>query len=193
VSRAKEARVAAEHAHESGLAGRYALAIFELAQQERMVETVGLDFATLKQLMAESPELTRLIRAPVFSREEQAAGMNGVLHRVEAAPLTRRFILLLASKRRLFALPDIIRAYSSFVAKQKGEMSAQVTSARPLSDDETAELRSVLRSKLSKDVKLETRVDPSVLGGLIVKVGSRMIDSSLRTKLNGMRMAMRGA
>jgi F-type H+-transporting ATPase subunit delta len=175
------------------LAGRYALAIFELAQEERAVETVAADFATLKQLMAESAELTRLIRAPVFSREEQAAGMNGVLHRMEAAPLTRRFILLLASKRRLFALADIIRAYSSLVAKHKGEMSAQVTSARPLSDDETAELKSILRLKLSKDVKLEARVDPSLLGGLIVKVGSRMIDSSLRTKLNGLRMAMRGA
>ena len=185
--------MAAEHAHEAGLAGRYALAVFELAQEERAVETVAADFATLKQLMAESPELTRLIRAPVFSREEQAAGMNGVLHRMEAAPLTRRFILLLASKRRLFALADIIRAYNGLVAKQKGEVSAQVTSARRLSDDETAELKSILRSKLSKDVNLETRVDPSLLGGLIVKVGSRMIDSSLRTKLNGLRMAMRGA
>jgi F-type H+-transporting ATPase subunit delta len=188
-----EARVAAEHAHEAGLAGRYALAIFDLAQEERAVESVAADFTTLKQLMAESPELTRLVRAAVFSREEQAAGMNGVLHRMEAAPLTRRFILLLASKRRLFALSDIIRAYDSLVAKQKGEMSAQVTSARPLSDAETAELKSILRSKLSKDVNLETRVDPSLLGGLIVKVGSRMIDSSLRTKLNGLRMAMRGA
>jgi F-type H+-transporting ATPase subunit delta len=188
-----EARVAAEHAHEAGLAGRYALAIFDLAQEERAVESVAADFTTLKQLMAESPELTRLVRAAVFSREEQAAGMNGVLHRMEAAPLTRRFILLLASKRRLFALSDIIRAYDSLVAKQKGEMSAQVTSARPLSDAETAELKSILRSKLAKDVNLETRVDPSLLGGLIVKVGSRMIDSSLRTKLNGLRMAMRGA
>jgi F-type H+-transporting ATPase subunit delta len=185
--------VAAEHAHEAGLAGRYALAVFELAQEERTVETVAGDFATLKALMTESPELTRLIRAPVFSREEQATGMNGVLHRMEAAPLTRRFILLLASKRRLFALADIIRAYASLVAKQKGEMSAQVTSARPLSNDETAELKSILRAKLSKDVNLETRVDPSLLGGLIVKVGSRMIDSSLRTKLNGIRTAMRGA
>ncbi|HEY1637001.1 MAG TPA: ATP synthase F1 subunit delta, partial [Rhizomicrobium sp.] len=142
--------MAAEHAHEAGLAGRYALAIFDLAQEERAVESVAADFTTLKQLMAESPELTRLVRAAVFSREEQAAGMNGVLHRMEAAPLTRRFILLLASKRRLFALSDIIRAYDSLVAKQKGEMSAQVTSARPLSDDETAELKSILRSKLSK-------------------------------------------
>ncbi len=185
--------MAAEHAHEAGLAGRYALAVFELAQEERAVEAVAGDFATLKQLMAENPELTRLIRAPVFSREEQAAGMNGVLHRMEAASLTRRFILLLASKRRLFALPDIIRAYGALVAKQKGEMSAQVTSARALSDDETAELKSILRSKLSKEVKLDSRVDPSLLGGLIVQVGSQMIDSSLRTKLNGFRAAMRGA
>jgi F-type H+-transporting ATPase subunit delta len=185
--------VAAEHAHEAGLAGRYALAVFELAQEERAVEAVARDFATLKQLMAESPDLTRLIRAPVFSREEQAAGMNGVLHRMEAAPLTRRFILLLASKRRLFALADIIRAYTALVAKQKGEISAQVTSARALSDDETAELKAILKSKLSRDVQLETRIDPALLGGLIVKVGSRMIDSSLRTKLNGIRTAMRGA
>jgi F-type H+-transporting ATPase subunit delta len=185
--------VAAEHAHEAGLAGRYALAVFELAQEERAVEAVAHDFATLKQLMAESPELTRLVRAAVYSREEQAAGMSGVLHRMEASPLTRRFILLLASKRRLFALRDIIRTYSALVAKQKGEVSAEVTSARPLSDDETAELKSILRSKLSKDINLETRVDASLLGGLIVKVGSRMIDSSLRTKLNGIRTAMRGA
>ncbi len=185
--------MAAEHTHETGLAGRYALAIFDLAQEERAVDAVADDFAALRQLMAESPELTRLIRAPVFSREEQAAGMNGVLHRMEAGALTRRFVLLLASKRRLFALPDIIRAYDSLVAKQKGEISAQVTSARPLSDNETAELKSILKSKLSREVQLEARVDPSLLGGLIVKVGSRMIDSSLRTKLNGMRMAMRGA
>lgn len=185
--------MAAEHAHESGLAGRYALAIFELAQEERAVEAVAADFATLKQLMTESPDLTRLVRAAVFSRDEQAAGMNGLLHRMEASPLTRRFILLLASKRRLFALGDIIRAYNSLVAKQKGEMSAQVTSARPLSDDETAELKSILKSKLSREIELETRVDPALLGGLIVKVGSRMIDSSLRTKLSSLRMAMRGA
>jgi F-type H+-transporting ATPase subunit delta len=154
---------------------------------------VARDFATLKQLMADSPELTRLIRAPVFSREEQAAGMNGVLHRMEAAPLTRRFILLLASKRRLFALADIIRAYDRMMARQRGEISAQVMSARPLSDEETTELKAILKSKLSREVLLEPRVDPSLLGGLIVKVGSRMIDSSLRTKLNGMRTAMRGA
>ena len=184
--------MAAEHARESGLAGRYALAIFELAQEERAVEVIAEDFATLKQLMSSSPELTRLIRAPVFSREEQAAGMNGILNRMEASALTRRFVLLLASKRRLFALADIIRAYAALVAKQKGEIAAQVTSAQQLSEDEVAELRAVLKERLARDVTLESRVDASLLGGLIVKVGSRMIDSSLRTKLNGFRMAMRG-
>lgn len=185
--------MAAEHAHEAGLAGRYALAVFELAQEERAVETVANDFAGLNQLIAESPDLMRLVRAPVFSREEQAAGMNGVLNRMEASALTRRFILLLASKRRLFALPDIIRAYRSLVAKQKGEMAAQVTSARPLSNEEMDELRATLKSRLSRDVQLESHIDPSLLGGLVVQVGSRMIDSSIRTKLNNMRMALRGA
>lgn len=185
--------MAARHAHDFGLAGRYALAIFELAQEEKAVDAVAQDFASLKQLIAESTDLARLIRAPVFSREEQATGMNGVLHRMEASPLTRRFVLLLASKRRLFVLPDIIRVYREMVSRQRGEMSAQVTSARPLSEGETAELKAVLKSKLSRDVQLETSIDPSLLGGLIVKVGSRMINSSLRTKLNGMRVAMRGA
>lgn len=185
--------MAAEHAHEAGLAGRYALAVFELAQEERAVETVANDFAGLNQLIAESADLMRLVRAPVFSREEQAAGMNGVLNRMEASALTRRFILLLASKRRLFALPDIIRAYRSLVAKQKGEMAAQVTSARPLSNEEMDELRATLKSRLSRDVQLESHIDPSLLGGLVVQVGSRMIDSSIRTKLNNMRMALRGA
>ena len=132
--------MATEFSHESGLAGRYALAVFELALEEKALDAVAKDFAALKQLMAESPDLTRLIRAPVFSREEQAAGMNGVLHRMEASALTRRFILLLASKRRLFALADIVRAYESLVAKQRGEMSAQVTSARPLSENEATEI-----------------------------------------------------
>jgi F-type H+-transporting ATPase subunit delta len=185
--------VAAEFSHETGLAGRYALAVFELAQEEKSVDAVAKDFVLLKQMMAGSPDLTRLVRAAVFSRDEQAAGMNAVLHRMEASALTRRFILLLASKRRLFALADIIRAYDGLVARLRGEMSAEVTSARPLSDEETAALKAVLKEKLSREIRLEAKTDPSLLGGLIVKVGSRMIDSSLRTKLEGMRMAMRGS
>ncbi len=176
----------------SGLAGRYANAVFELAQEQKSIEAVERDFATLKTLIAQSSDLARLVRAPVFSREEQKKGMDAILRRMEAAPLTVRFVLTLASKRRLFILTDIIRAFEAQVARMRGEMTAQVTSARPLSDAQTAELKSILKSRLSRDVRLDAKVDPSLLGGLIVKVGSRMIDSSLRTKLDGLRAAMRG-
>jgi F-type H+-transporting ATPase subunit delta len=184
--------VASDGHENQGLAGRYATAIFELAQEEKAVEAVERDFAGLKAMIAESPELARLVKAPVFSRDEQKKGMNAILHRMEAAALTRRFVLTLAAKRRLFALTDIIRAFAALVAKQRGEVTADVTSARPLSDAETLELKSVLRAKLGREAKLDTKVDPTLLGGLVVKVGSRMIDSSLRTKLNGIRAAMRG-
>ncbi|HWA30664.1 MAG TPA: F0F1 ATP synthase subunit delta [Rhizomicrobium sp.] len=182
----------AHEAHNSGLAARYATAVFELAQEEKSVEALEKDFTALKAMIAESPELARLVRAPVFTREEQAAGLNAVLHRMEAAALTRRFVLMLASKRRLFALVDIIRAFELQLAKLRGEVSAEVTSARPLNDAEVTSLKQILKSKLGRDARLEAKVDPALLGGLVVKVGSRMIDSSLRTKLNGIRAAMRG-
>jgi len=182
----------AQQAHNSGIATRYATAIFELAQEEKSVEALEKDFAALKDLIAENPELARLVRAPVFSREDQAKGLNAVMHRMEAAPLTRRFVLTLAGKRRLFALIDIIHLFDAHVAKLRGEVSAAVTSARPLNDAEVAELKQILKSKLGRDARLEAKVDPTLLGGLVVKVGSRMIDSSLRTKLSGIRAAMRG-
>lgn len=176
----------------SGLAGRYANAVFELAQEERAVETVERDFATLLGLIHKSPDLARLVKAPVYSRDQQKAGMDAVLRRMEAAPLTVKFVLLLAIKGRLFVLADVIRAFVLLAAKQRGEVSAEVASARPLSDAEVAELKAVLKSKLGRDARLDAKVDPSLLGGLVVKVGSRMIDSSLRTKLDGLRTAMRG-
>ncbi len=182
----------ADQDHATGLAGRYATAIFELAQEEKAVEAVEKDFAQLQTLIAESSDLSRLVRAPVFSRDEQAKGMKAVLEKMGASPLATRFVLLLASKRRLFALADIIRAFEGLVAQQRGEISAEVTSARALSDGEAAELRAILKAKLGRDPRIATRVDASLLGGLIVKVGSRMIDSSLRTKLDGIRLAMRG-
>lgn len=186
------ARVATEEPLISGIAGRYATAIFELAVEEKAVEALEKDFAALKAMIEQSPELARLVKAPVFGHDEQQKGMNAILHRMEAAPLTRRFVLLLASKRRLFALTDVIRDFESLVAKMRGEITAKVTSARPLSDSEVSELKSILKSKLGRDARLDAKVDPALLGGLVVKVGSRMIDSSLRTKLNGLRAAMRG-
>lgn len=176
----------------SGLAGRYATAVFELAQEERAVEAVERDFLALSALVQASADLARLVRAPVYSRDEQKKGMDAVLRRMEAVPLTVRFVLLLAAKGRLFGLSDVIRAFVLLAARQRGEVSAQVTSARPLSNSEVVELKAVLKSRLGRDARLDAKVDPSLLGGLVVKVGSRMINSSLRTKLNGLRTAMRG-
>ena len=182
----------ADASHNSGLAGRYATAIFELAQEERAVEAVERDFGALKDLIAGSADLARLVKAPVFTRDDQKKGIDAVLRAIEAAPLTVRFVLMLASKRRLFALTDIIAAFNTMVGKMRGEVDASVTSARPLGGAEVEELKRVLKAKLGRDARLEQKVDPTLLGGLVVKVGSRMIDSSLRTKLSGIRAAMRG-
>lgn len=182
----------ADGTHISGIAGRYATAIFELAQESGATDAVERDFASLKQAVADSADLASLVRAPIYSSEQQKKGLDAILRRMEANPLTVRFVLLLADKRRLFALTDIIRAFNALLSKQRGEVEAQVTSARPLSDAEVAELKKVLKSKLGRDARLEAKVDPKLLGGLVVKVGSRMIDSSLRTKLDGIRAAMRG-
>ena len=185
--------MATEEPLNAGLAGRYASAVFELAVETNAVDVLEKDFAALKAMIAHSADLARLVRAPVFSRDEQKKGMDAILNRMEAAPLTRRFVLTLASKRRLFALVDIIRAFEALVARRKGEVTAEVTSARPLTEAETAELKSVLKAKLGREARLQPHVDPGLLGGLVVRVGSRMIDSSLRTKLNSLRTAMRGA
>jgi F-type H+-transporting ATPase subunit delta len=184
--------VATEQAQETGLAGRYANAVFELAQEEKSVEAVERDFVTLRSLIEQNPDLARLVKAPVYSRDEQSRTMKAVLERMNAARLTRQFVRTIAAKRRLYALDDIIRSFDRLVAKLRGEVHTQVTSARTLSDAETIELKAILKSKLGRDPRLETKVDPNLLGGLIVKVGSRMIDSSLRTKLNSIRAAMRG-
>ena len=118
--------------------------------------------------------------------------MKAVLDKIGAAALTKKFILTMASKRRLFVLVDVILAFERLVARSRGEVQAQVTSTRVLSDTEIVELKAMLKSTLGREPRLETKVDPSLLGGLVVKVGSRLIDSSLRTKLNGIRAAMRG-
>ena len=187
-----EVKVATEKAHETGLAGRYANAVFELAQEQGLVDVVAADFAALKAAMAGSADFTRLIKSPLFSHEDQARALKPVLEKMGANALTIKFLLTLTGKRRLFALANVIAAYGRLVARLKGEVEAQVTSARALTAAQTAELKSVLKSKLGREPRLDAHVDPNLLGGLVVKVGSRMIDSSLRTKLAGIRAAMRG-
>ena len=184
--------MASDNSHISGLALRYATAAFELAAEERGIDRLAAEFATLKGLLSTSPDLNRLVRSPLFSREEQARGMVAVLARAGAGDLTRKLVLLLAQKRRLFALADIIRAFEQLLAKHRGEIAAEVTSARALSAAETAELRTILKDKLGREPMIASHVDPKLLGGLTLRVGSRMIDSSLRTKLNNLRAAMKG-
>jgi F-type H+-transporting ATPase subunit delta len=184
--------VAPEQQREVGLAGRYATAIFELAQETKSLPAVEQDFASLRTMMAQSADLTRLIKSPAFNAEDKGKAMNAVLEKMGASPLGTQFVLTLASKRRLFALADIIAAFGRLVANMRGEVAAEVTSARTLNDAEIAELKATLKARLGREPKLETKVDPTLLGGLVVKVGSRMIDSSLRTKLTGIRAAMRG-
>ena len=184
--------VGPEQQREVGLAGRYATAVFELAQETKALPDVERDFASLRTMMAESADLTRLVKSPAFGADEQGKAMKAVLEKMEASKLGTQFVLTLAAKRRLFALSDIIAAFFRLLANARGEVQAQVTSARALSDAEMADLKAALKAKLGREPRLETKVDPNLLGGLVVKVGSRMIDSSLRTKLTGIRSAMRG-
>jgi F-type H+-transporting ATPase subunit delta len=183
--------VASEKA-EGGLAGRYANALFELARDQKAIDAVSADLASLRRALETSADLARLMRSPVFSAADHAKALTAILDKMGANALTIKFVLLLAQKRRLFVLTQIIFAYEHLVAKSRGETEAEVTAARALSDGEITELKSALKSKLGKEPRLHTKVDPTLLGGLIVKVGSRMIDSSLRTKLDGLRAAMKG-
>jgi F-type H+-transporting ATPase subunit delta len=177
---------------ETGLAGRYANAVFELAQEQRAIDTLSADLASLRRAIESSPDLARVVRSPVFGSEAQGRAMKAILQKLGAGPLATNLVLLLAAKRRLFVLDDIVAAYERLVARSRGETEAQVVSARALSDDEIAELKSALKARLGKEPRLQAKVDPTLLGGLVVKVGSRMIDNSLRTKLTGLAMAMKG-
>ena len=177
----------------SGMAGRYATALFELADETNALDAVARDLGQLAEMMRASKDLVRVVRSPLVSREEQARAMAALLDRIGAHDLTRRFVGLLAQKRRLFALADMIRAYRALLAQKRGEMTAHVTSAHPLDSEQRAALSDILHVTFKRDVKLETTVDQNLLGGLIVKVGSRMIDSSLATKLDRLKLAMREA
>jgi F-type H+-transporting ATPase subunit delta len=184
--------VATEKAHETGLASRYATALFELAGEQKAVDAVSADLASFKRAMDANADLARLVKSPVFSREDQAKALTPVLEKMGVNKLTTQFLLLLAAKRRLFALEGMIAGYERLVARSRGETEAEVISARALGDAELAELKATLKAKLGQEPRLNAKVDPSLLGGLVVKVGSRMIDTSLRTKLSGIRAVMKG-
>ncbi len=185
--------MASEDVSVSGLAGRYATALFELASESNTLDTVAGDLSRLRGLIDGSADLARLVRSPVFSRDEQGRAIEAVLARLGVDTLTKNFVGLLAKKRRLFALPGIVDAFDALVAKQRGQMTAEVTSAQALKPEQRTALTGTLKDALKRDVHIAERVDPSLLGGLIVKVGSRQIDSSLKSKLVRLERAMKGA
>ena len=176
----------------AGMAGRYAAALFELAKEQKQLEQVERDVASFQALLEGSPDLVRLVRSPVISAAAQARALDAILAKVGISGFTGNFFKLIVRNRRLFAIGDMLRAFQALLARERGEVSADVTSAHPLSREQMQVLSDSLKASIGKNVQISTRVDPSLLGGLIVKVGSKMIDSSLRTKLDNLKVAMKG-
>jgi F-type H+-transporting ATPase subunit delta len=177
---------------QASLAGRYAMALFELARDERQLETVGASLGALKRALAESSDLREFVSSPLVSREESLRTIDSAGEAMALDPMTRNFLGVLARNRRLSQLGNVIRAFDMLAAGHRGEVTAEVVSARPLGDDQLAALKANLRARTGSDIVVDLRVDPSILGGLVVKVGSRMIDGSIRTKLNTLAHAMKG-
>ena len=185
--------MAGENGIVSGMAGRYATALFELAVETNSIDPLQADLQAFETMLAASPELMRLVRSPVFGADEQARALDAVLDRASISGIARNFLRVVAANRRLFAVREIIRGYKALVAKHKGEVTADVTVAQPLNDARLDEIRAALRAVTGKDVQVNVDVDPSIIGGLKVKLGSRMVDASLRTKLNSIKFAMKEA
>jgi len=186
--------VAGEDHTVSGMAGRYATALFELALENKAVDAVKKDLDQFDALVADSADLNRLVRSPVFDADEQLKALSAILAKAGIGGLAANFLRVITTNRRLFAVRDMIRAYRALVARHKGEVTAHVTVAEKLSDTHLDALKSALKSVTSgKDIDLDIKIDPAIIGGLIVKVGSRMVDSSLRTKLNSIKLAMKEA
>ena len=176
----------------TGLSGRYATALFELADEEKALDDVANDLASVGVMIEESDDLQRLIRSPIISRDNQLGAMDAVLEAAGVGQLTRNFIGAVTRNRRLFALPDMIKDYQALLAAARGEATAEVTSAQQLSDAQISAVEDSIKQAMGTKVAIDAKVDESLLGGLVVKVGSRMVDTSLKTKLSQLRLAMKG-
>ncbi|WP_371717114.1 F0F1 ATP synthase subunit delta [Ancylobacter sp. TS-1] len=175
----------------SGVAGRYATALFELARDAGAVDAVKADLERFSAMIAESDDLKRLVRSPVFTSDEQEKAIAAILDKAGIGGLAGNFFKTVAANRRLFTVEAIMRGFDALVAAYKGEVVAEVTVAQPLSEAHAATLKEALDALTGKDVKLAVEVDPSLLGGLKVKIGSKLVDASLKTKLNSIRHAMK--
>ena len=176
----------------SNIASRYAAALFELAQESDALEAVESDLQALKSMIDDSADLSELLRSPLYSSDDKSKALGAVLEKAETGDLARRFVGLVIGNRRAFALRDMTVAFAQLAAAHRGEIVASVTSAVALNDAQVAALKSELSAAMKTDVSVDARVDDAILGGLVVRVGSRMIDSSLRTKLQNLKFAMRG-
>ncbi|HVI53357.1 MAG TPA: F0F1 ATP synthase subunit delta [Candidatus Sulfotelmatobacter sp.] len=174
------------------IADRYSAALFELAEQQSALDAVAADLKTLKAMVAESPDLRRLLRSPVVSRRDQQKAVGVLAVKAGFNGLTQKFLGLVAQNRRLFALDGVIEAYLNRLAAKRGEVTATVSSAVALNETQVGAISAALKKVVGSNVTLDLSVDPALLGGLVVKVGSRMVDGSLRTKLQHLQLAMKG-
>ncbi|MEZ5871333.1 MAG: F0F1 ATP synthase subunit delta [Nitratireductor sp.] len=175
----------------SGVAGRYASSLFEVALEAGKLDAVEKDLERFDALMAGSDELMRLVRSPVFSAQDQVRAIDAILTKLKMSGLAANLIRVIARNRRLFVMPDMLGAFRKLLAAHRGEESAEVTVASPLTAAQTKELKAALKSVVGKDVAIDAKVEPSLLGGMIVKIGSRQIDTSLRTKLSSLKLALK--
>ena len=177
---------------QASLAGRYASALFDLARDERQIDSVSRSLDALNQALADSRELSQLVASPLVDRDEAARAFNAVASELKLDPITTNFLGVLARNGRKGQLGSVVRLFRRLAAEHRGETTAEVVSAHPLSDDQVASLKANLRARAGRDVAIDARTDPAILGGLIVKLGSEMIDASLKTKLNRLAQAMKG-
>jgi F-type H+-transporting ATPase subunit delta len=174
------------------IANRYATALFELADDQSQLDEVAADLTRLVESIDESQDLQRLVRSPVLNRKDQGKAMTAILDAMEVGNLTKNFVGLIAQNRRLFALTDMVKGFLDELARRRGEVTAEVTAARSLSESQVAALQESLQRSLGGKVSISHEVDPTLIGGMVVKVGSRMVDTSLRTQLNKIQIAMKG-
>ena len=177
----------------SVVAERYASAVYELADEARVLDDTAADLKSLQAMLGESADLQTLIRSPLIDADAKAAAMGSILEQAGASDLTRRFIAVIARNNRLFVLPATIDAFLTELARRRGEVTAEVTSAQPLKQSQLESVTNALRSALGGKVTVDAKLDPSLIGGLVVRVGSRMIDASLKSKLQRLQLAMKGA
>jgi F-type H+-transporting ATPase subunit delta len=185
-------RVAKEQTIVTGMAGRYATALYELAKENNATEEVSAALKIFRDMANESADLRRLIRSPVIAAEAQVRALDAIFAKAGISGITASFLKLVASKRRLFAIESMIRDFEKLHDADRGVKRAEVTVAHPLSDAHAADLQRTLREITgSKDVEVTTNIDPGIIGGIVVKLGSRMVDGSVRTKLNSIRTRMK--